>query len=63
MCHVHHRSLTIAALNPPVSLKVGVGVGGGGAAGASPLSFFLPRPQASAESKAAAYQEVKEWFC
>eukprot|EP00903_Cladosiphon_okamuranus_P011700 g11004.t2 len=37
--------------------KVGAGGGGGGVAGASPLSFFLPRPQASAESKAAAYQE------
>ncbi|CAM9914968.1 unnamed protein product [Ectocarpus fasciculatus] len=29
----------------------------GGVSGASPLSFFLPRPQASAESKAAAYEE------
>ncbi|CBJ28915.1 conserved unknown protein [Ectocarpus siliculosus] len=29
----------------------------GGVGGASPLSFFLPRPQASAESKAAAYEE------
>ena len=49
--------------SPPFSLvlwKIGVGVGGGRAAGASPLSFFLPRPQASAESKAAAYQEVSE---
>ncbi|CAM9570841.1 unnamed protein product, partial [Hapterophycus canaliculatus] len=33
------------------------GGAGGGVAGASPLSFFLPRPQASAESKAAAYLE------
>ena len=34
------------------------GASGGGSVGGSPLGFFLPRPQASAEVKAAALQDV-----
>lgn len=36
----------------------GGGIIGGGSASNSPLGFFLPRPQAAAEVKAAAYHEV-----